>query len=180
MEGSSKKIPPTWWVKVISDLERASLAAQKSFLVPNTVIGTITQNDREGEVDGYLIRRKDGSVGYYTKAEVKQELPVGAKIRNELPKPEYELSGAMEATIEVYAYEVIRENVRLVPRLWLRKVLRKILQGKPITMKEDLKAFPAWVLIPVEKREDKSLIDLLYRATRYEGLKGLSRFNDIV
>ena len=29
------------------------------------------------------------------------------------------------------------------------------------------------------ERKDKTLIDLLYRATRYEGIKGLARYNDL-
>lgn len=178
MEDSrKKKIPPSWWVKVINDLERASLAAQRSFKTPNTVVG-ITE-DSEGETTGYLIRHQSGGIVYYTASEVKHALPVGAKLKNDLPEPEYEVEGLPEVTIESYAFEVIRENINLIPRLWLRSVLGKILQGKPITMKEDLKAFPAWVLLPADKKDDKTLIDLLYRATRYEGLKGLKRYNDL-
>jgi len=172
---SHKKVPPLWWTKVIDDLEKASVAAQKSFNIPNMVVG-ITQSNDDGEVTGYLIRQEDGSIGYYPSGEIPHKLPVGVKIKGKL-KPAK--SQHPEPEIASYAYEVIRENIRLIPRLWLRRVLEKILGGKPITMKEDLKPFPEWVLLPTDKRKDKTLIDLLYRATRYEGVKGLARYNDI-
>ena len=171
-----KKIPPKWWTKVISDLERASLAAQKSYKIPNVVIG-IETNDATGSTIGYIIRMNDGNVGYYPQKDIKKHLPVGARIKGNLPKPQKVID---EPLIESYAYEVVKENVALIPRLWLRKVIGKIIQGEPITMKQDLKAFPEWILLPADKKVNKDLIDLLYRATRYEGIKGLSRFNDIL
>jgi hypothetical protein len=172
---SKKKVPPIWWTKVIDDLEKAAVAAQKSFKVPNMVIG-ITQSSLDGSITGYLIRQEDGSIGYYASEEVPHKLPVGVKIKGKLKKPSKMYP---EPDIASYAFEVIRENIRLIPRLWLRKVLGKILGGEPITMKEDLKPFPEWVLLPKPKKKDKTLIDLLYRATRYEGIKGLARFNDL-
>jgi len=175
-EAGSKKVPPIWWSKVIKDLEKAALAAQKSFQIPNMVIG-ITQSNHTGEITGYLIRQENGSVGYYSYEEIPRKLPVGVKIKGKLKPPS---SMYPEPEIASYAFEVIRENVRLIPRIWLKRVLDKILNGKPITIKDDLKPFPEWILLPIEKKKNKSLIDLLYRATRYEGIKGLSRFNDII
>ena len=172
---SRKKVPPVWWTKVIGDLEKASIAAQKSFKIPNMVIG-ITQSQEDGTITGYLIRQKNGSVGYYSITDVPHKLPVGFKIKGELKTP---FSMYPEPTIASYAFEVIRENIRLIPRLWLRKILGKILSGNPVTMKEDLKPFPEWVLLNPQKKKDKALIDLLYRVTRYEGVKGLARFNDL-
>jgi hypothetical protein len=172
---SKKKVPPLWWTKVIDDLKKAAIAAKKSFKTPNMVVG-ITQSNDDGSITGYLIRQEDGTIGYYPSEEIPQKLPVGVKIKGKIAQAK---SHYPEPEIASYAYEVIRENIHLVPRLWLRKVLGKILGGKPITMKEDLKPFPEWVLLPAEKRKDKTLIDLLYRATRYEGIKGLARYNDL-
>jgi hypothetical protein len=76
--------------------------------------------------------------------------------------------------------EVIRQNVSLIPKLWLRGIILKILKGVPITPKQDLKPFPVWIaLYPAEKKQDKELIDILYRVTQYEGIKGLARYNDL-
>jgi hypothetical protein len=173
-ETSSKKVPPIWWTKVINDLEKAVFAAKKSFYDPNIVINVDVNLD-DSVILGYLIRLQNGDVGYYKISSIKQQLPVGARIKGKLPKPDMVVN---EPEIISYTYEVIRENVLLMPRLWLRKILMKIFNGEPIVMKEDLKAFPEWVLLSPELKKDKALIDILYRVTRYEGLKGLSRFND--
>ncbi len=175
MDRPSKRNPPLWWTKIVKDLERAALAARKSFEIKNTVIG-ITSCDTTGETSGFLIRLANGKVGYYDAKEVNQKLPVGSRIKGVLPECQIEVQ---EPSIESYTYEVVRENILRVPRIWLRKILNKILNGEPVTIKEDLKPFPEWVLLPIDKKEDKVLIDILYRVTRYEGLKGLARFNEI-
>jgi len=175
MEPQSKQSqPPIWWTKVIDDLKKAAIAAKKSFYTPNMVIGNIISDD--GNITGYLIRLSNGKIGFYPKDDVLQDLPVGVKITGKLKPPEKIYP---EPDIASYAFEVIRENISLIPRLWLRKILSKLLSGKPITMKEDLKPFPEWILLPPNKKKDKALIDLLYRATRYEGIKGLARYNDL-
>jgi len=173
--GSKKKIPPKWWANVISDIERATQAAKVSFNDTNIVLGTET--DDTNNILGYLIRVSDKSIGYYSVDKIKRKLPVGSKIKNKLPEPEEKRE---EPKLEVYIFEVIRENITLIPKMWLRKVIDKIVNGKPITIKEDLVPFPKWVLLPLDKREDKALIDILYRATRYEGIRGLARFNDVL
>jgi len=175
MEKEKKGTLPKWWTNVIKDLEIATQVARKSFVRSNVVVGAIP-DDITGLSIGYLIRLEDSRVGYYSAETTGKNLPVGSHIKGELPEPE---RVEEEPLIESYIFEVIKENVALIPRMWLNKVIRKIVNGQPITKKEDLKAFPEWVLLPVDKRSDKVLIDILYRVTRYEGMKGLARFNDL-
>lgn len=173
MEKTSKGTLPKWWTNVVGDIERAVAAARESFNTSNVVIGIDTDND--GSPIGYMVRLPN-EVGYYPIDTIGHELPIGVKLRGEIPAAEYT---AEEPPLESYIYEVIRENVVMIPRMWLRKVIGKIVKGQPITKKEDLKAFPEWVLLPTDKKADKELIDILYRVTRYEGIKGLARFNDL-
>jgi hypothetical protein len=182
--GSKKKIPPKWWANVISDIERSISAARTSIHHPNIILGTEAEDiDEPQKITGYLIRMPGGKVGFYSaetikrSLKIKRDIPVGIKIPIPLPEPD-ELRD--EPKIEAYVFEGIRENVKLIPKLWLRRIIIKIVNGKPITIKEDLIPFPKWVLLPFDKREDKALIDVLYRATRYEGVRGLARFNDIL
>lgn len=175
MEETNLKVPPDWWLKVIKELEEASLAAKSSFVQKNTVLELDTDN--HSNTLGYLIRMPDGQVGYYPAESIPHRLPMGVSVKGKLPTPEKIVD---EPSIESFTFDVIRENIRLVPRMWLRKVIGKILTGKPVTPKEDLKAFPQWVLLPLELKQNKVLIDLLYRAASYEGLKGLARYNDLV
>ena len=175
MEGSNKKGAPVWWTNVIRDLERAAMAARKSYAEPRTVISVIRDND--DNILGYIIKTNT-SVAYYSMAEVNRVLPIGSKIKN-LPEPK--VKDAHEeyvATLENYAYEIISDNVKLVPKLWLRFTLNKILNNKPVTVKKDFTKFNEWVLISKENKKDTRLIDILYKVTQYEGLKGLARFND--
>jgi len=163
--------PPKWWVKVIKDLEQATKVSQDTFKTPGIVIGFSENSD--GEKQGILVRLKNGEVGYYSG---KGDLPpVGSKIKNDLPLPEVIVK---EPKLISFVFEVIRGQIKLLPNLWLRKVLTKMLEGKPVTMVDDLKPFPDWVKLSVKMKKDKALIDVLYRVTRYEGLKGLERFND--
>lgn len=164
--------PPKWWTNVIKDIERAVNAGRRTFKEPGIVIG-FSENDK-AERYGVLVRMRNGDVGYYSgKEEVLP--PMGSRLKGDLPSPE---SIIKEPAFESFVFEVIREKVKLIPRIWLRRIIKKMVEGKPITMEEDLKPFPEWVLLPGSRRKDKSLIDLLYRATRYEGLKGLERYND--
>jgi hypothetical protein len=171
---SRKKSPPQWWLKVIKDLEKAALAAKKSYYQPRVVIGNIEEED--GNITGYLIRLENGDVGYYAAKDIPKDLPTGVRLTGKIPKPD---SIKEEPKIESFTFEVIRENIKLLPRIWLNRTLKKILGGQPITMKDDLRAFPEWISISFDKKTDKDLIDILYRVTQYEGLKGLSRFNDL-
>jgi len=176
IKDKSKKIPPKWWTNIISDLERASLAAQKSYDKPGVIIGKDTDKYNSDITIGYYIRLDSDKVGYYPVKNSDKTFPVGAKLKGELPKPTDIID---EPPIESYIYSVIKERINLIPSMWLRKIIGKIVAGKPITPKEDLRPFHSWILIPVDKRS-KALIDLLYRAVEYEGLKGLYRFNDIL
>jgi len=169
-----QKIPPQWWSKVINDLEKAVVAAKKSFNDPKVVLHA--ELDSEGKIAGYKIRLPDKKVGFYPSGNLKGTPPVGSVIKADLPEPEKLVD---EPSMSSYTYGVISYNIRLVPKLWLNTTITKIFKGEPITMKKDLRPFPVWIALPAEKKQDKSLIDLLYRATRYEGLKGLARFDDI-
>ena len=173
MEVASKtKVPPVWWTNVIKDLEKAAIAAKRSFKEPNTVLGERT----DGEDSFYLIRLKNGKVGLYPKSDMKKTIPLGVKIKGHLPEASEIID---EPPIFHFAYQVIHSNAKLIPALWLIGVLRKILQGEAITAKDYLMPFPEWIHLPKETKEDKNLIDLLYRATRYEGIRGLTRYNDL-
>jgi hypothetical protein len=165
--------PPKWWAKAIKDLERAVAASTRSFQIPGTVLGY--SEDNEGEKRGIIVRLDNGECGYFSKERLSQIPMVGAIIKKGLPEPEVIVK---EPLFDAFVFEVVRERVKLIPPIWLRKVIAKMASNQPITMGEDLKPFPEWVFLPQKLKKDKALIDLLYRATAYEGLKGLERFND--
>ena len=171
-----KKKPKSkiWWQKVTRDIQNTVAGARRTYNNPRTIIGVSTDN-KTGTTSGYLIRLKSGDVGYYPASTFRTNPRVGSMIKGEIPKFDHI---ADEPTLASYAYEVICESVALVPRMWLRKVIQKVVDGKPVTEDEDYKAFPEWVLLPKHLKEDGQLVDILARVTRREGLKGLARFND--
>lgn len=175
MEDPKTSPPPKWWLSVIKDIEKAALAAKNSFMTTNTVLGK-SSSDTD-ELLGYYIRQQNGKVGFYSIKDLKRPLPIGVVIRGALPKPQAISEGPL---ISSYIFNTIKDNVNMIPKLWLSKVITKIMSGEPVTPKNDFKDFPEWVQLPPNLKKDKALIDLLYRAVRYEGLKGLSRYNDMV
>jgi len=171
---SKKGGPPIWWTKVINDLEKAVMASKRSFIEPNVVIKNEMNND--GETIAYLIRLGNGDIGYYPAEKFPKRVPVGSRIKSKLPTP---AKIVQEPDIASYTYETLRDNVRLIPRMWLMKVLQKIHQGQAITQKDDMQSFKDWVLVARPRKKDKRLIFLLSQVTAYEGLKGLARYNDL-
>ncbi len=163
-----------WWKKVQGDLEKAATAAQKSFNTPGVVIG-FTSDESENKT-GYLVRLNDGDVGEYPKSLLggneKKEIPTGVKIRSNLPEP---TNVVLEPSQETFAFEVLREQIKLLPRLWLKRNITSLIHEEVI---KEPTSFGQWVLLPADKKQDLDLIKLLEAATSYEGLKGLARFND--
>ncbi len=158
----------TWWYKVKMDLDKAIQAAQKSFKTPGVIIG-FTGDEKK---TGYLIRLNNGDVGVYSKEILGEiDLPTGVKIKSNLPEPK---NVVLEPSQEEFAFEVLREQVQLLPRLWLKKGVANLMDGNEIVPPED---FGKWVLLPPEKR-DTERIALLKAVVSYEGLRGLARFND--
>jgi hypothetical protein len=165
--------PPKWWTNVIADIEKAVVVSKKSFIQPNTVLSS--KLGSEGEILGYYIRQESRGIGFYSMEDLKHELPVGDVIRGKLPKPRSILE---DMSISSFITETISSNIRLVPIMWLSKTVNKIVSGVAIQFPTDFREFPSWVALPISRKKDKTLIDLLYRAVRYEGLKGLARYND--
>ena len=181
MEEKSKSrkptYPPKWWTMVIGDIEKAVANAKADFNTPGTVIGFEDPNGPDGGITSIFVRLDNGEVGQYPIKEGAISPLIGSVLKGNLPEPEAIIQ---EPQLAAYIFEVIRSRINLIPALWLRKIVQKMVTNKPITLKEDLKPFPEWVKLSAEKRQDKVLIDLLYRATQYEGLKGLLRYNDII
>jgi len=164
--------PPLWWVKITQGLRIAVKAAKESFYRNNVIIGFIEDDD--GKKIGYLIRLPDEETGYYSRETLSnKELPIGVLVKNQLPEPEDKVEPPELGT---FIYEVLREQVKLVPRLWLRKQIRKLLAGEEL--QPDITSFKQWVLLPKEKKENLDRIKMLETVVKVEGLKGLSRFND--
>jgi hypothetical protein len=159
-----------WQKKVQEDLERLVSLAEESFKTPGVIVGYLEKDNRKSK---YMIRMANGDVGLYPRKVLgDRDLHTGLKIKNKLPKPETIVS---EPDLAVFIFEVLKEQVNLVPRLWLRTSVTKILEGGKANI---TKPFNEWVLLPVEKRGDTKLIELLEKAVEYEGLKGLVRYND--
>lgn len=172
MNTSTKpKHPPVWWTKVIKDIERVVASARLSYDTPGLVIGT-EESDTATVIS---VRLPDGAVGHYDLPKEHKAPLIGSKLKN-IPL-EFADDGK-EPSLQTFIFEVIRQEVKLVPRIWLKRIITKMVEGRPITIREDLKAFPEWVLLSPKIKKDKTLIDILYRVTKYEGIKGLSRFND--
>ena len=162
---------PQWIKRVIEDVKNTINAAERSFKTPGVIVGFT--DDDNGEKMNYLIRLTDGEIGVYPKHILGQkDFHTGIKIRGRLPEPK---TVAMEPDIASFIFEVLREQIKLIPRIWLKSQIRNILNGQEVNIGND---FYPWVLISPEKKKDKQLLKLLEMATAYEGLKGLARYND--
>lgn len=115
----------------------------------------------------------NGEVGEYPKQALGgRKLPTGVKLKSNLPEP---TNVVLEPNQEVFTFEVLREQIKLIPRLWLNRNISLLMHGKEI---QPPASFQAWVLLPPDKKKDKALIHLLEVAVQYEGLRGLARYND--
>ncbi len=158
-----------WWDKIKCDLDKAVQAAQKSFKAPGVIIGFTGDEEKTG----YLIRLNNGEVGVYSKHILgKRDLPTGVKIKSNLPNPK---NTVIEPQAETFTFEVLREQIKLLPRLWLKGNIKLLLAGEDI---KPVQNFDKWVLLTPEKKQDKQLLGLLKTVVEYEGLRGLARFND--
>jgi len=171
--------PPKWWSSVVSDITKLIIMEQELYTTPGIILeAKYRDSDTELEYPiGYLIRMDDGRVGFYNTKRSSPKLKVGSKISDKLPKP---TSLVDEPQLKFFIFRTLISSLALMPRLWLIKIIDKILKNEPITFDEDHIPFNLWVMIPLDKRNDKELIDLLYKAVSYEGVKGLYRFNDII
>jgi len=166
--------PPAWWVKVITDLERAVMASKKSFNNEKIVIKS--DLDDQGNIEGYYIRLKNG-VGYYPADMFPTDIPVGSKIKSTLPKPK---KWVPEPEIISYTYQTIRDNIKLIPRLWLYRIVRKMHTGSPITPKDDFRNFKSWILLEKKRKQDIKWLNTISQRISHEGLRGLARYNKMV
>ena len=166
-----EKQSPLWWSKIYLDLKTAAKAAEKSFTNPGVVIGFVEDQD---DKISFIIRLESGEAGYFSKEMFgNRDLPTGAKIKKNLPQPEKIVE---DPDSSAFAYEVLREQIKLLPRLWLKRNIEALISGKDI--QEPKLTFNEWVLLSPKKRRDRHLVNLLESAVKYEGLKGLARFND--
>jgi hypothetical protein len=169
-----KQDPPKWWSKVIKDLEKAVASAQGSFRKPGTIIGYVDTDAYQK--DGLLIRLPKGDVGFYKIQDKAEVIPTtGNVIKGELPEPDRVVG---EPDISSFIFEVIRERIKLVPQIWLKNIIKKMLRSEPIIY-DNSKTFNEWVMLNPAQKKDKELLRILQAIVKYEGLKGLSRFNDI-
>ncbi len=159
-----------WKERVHHDLTKAVQAAERSFNTPGVIVGF---QDRDGEKTDYLVRLNDGNIGLYSKKTLGgKELHTGIKIRGNLPEPK-KLVG--DPDITTFIFEVLREQIKLIPRIWLRIQINRVLEKQSIEIPD---VFQDWVLLPKDKKKDKTLMKLLELALEYEGLRGLARYND--
>ncbi len=162
-----------WWSMVKVDLEKAAAAAQKSFMTPGVIIGFEEDDTGNGIKKSYLVRLKSGEVGEYQPHVLgKKDIPTGVRIKSDLPEPR---NVVIEPDRESFAFEVLREQIKLLPRLWLNRNITFLLNDKEITEPE---AFHKWILLSPERKKDHALIGMLETVVNYEGLRGLARFND--
>ncbi len=169
-ESMKEELDPRWWIRVKKDLEKATSTAQKSFKTPGVIIGFLEENEKK---TSYLIRLNDGDVGVYSTDVLSQkELSTGIKIKSNLPDPE---NVVQEPDKETFTFEVLREQIKLLPRLWLKRNIDSLMRGEDIQCPT---SFSTWVLLTPEKKRDGTLIKLLKIAVEYEGLRGLARYND--
>ncbi len=162
-----------WWSMVKVDLEKAAAAAQKSFMTPGVIIGFEEDDTGNGNKKSYLIRLKSGEVGEYLPHILgKKDLPTGVRIKSDLPEP---MNIVIEPDPESFAFEVLREQIKLLPRLWLMRNITSLLNDKEIIEPD---AFHRWILLSPERKKDSALINMLETVVNYEGLRGLARFND--
>ncbi len=167
---SIPEVDPKWCVKVKEDLEKAINTAQVSFKTPGVIIG-FEEND--SKKTGYLIRLNDGDVGVYPIHILgKKVLQTGIKIKSNLPNPK---NVVREPNPDIFAFEVLREQIKLLPRMWLKKNIVSLLKGESIQCGD---SFNSWVLLSPSRKKDLTLIKLLKIAVEYEGLRGLARYND--
>ncbi len=166
---------PLWWHRVIKDIKRACESSRRSFLTPNVIIG-FTESDGSKRT-GYLIRVSDGEVGYFPISLIgKKQLPVGAKIKSKLPQPEFLVKDPQR---EIFIFETIREQVKLLPKVWLKKVIKMILAGENHKINSTYREFSAWVLLSKKHKNNTYAIAAILKAIEFEGLKGLARYNDL-
>ncbi len=161
---------PLWWQKVNSDLTKAVFSAKKSFNNPGVVVGFTGDIDDKKD---FLVRLPDGNIGLYSKDNIGNDLPTGVKIKNNLPDPD---SIQLEADLDSFIFEVLREQIKLLPRMWLKRSISLLLNNKQLKVPKI--TFSDWVLLSRTKRQDRYLTNLLESGVKYEGLKGLSRYND--
>lgn len=172
MNNSRPQRAPLWWTKVYRDLKSAAAAAKKSFITPGVVIGfNVDDNDQKIQ---YLIRMPNGGVGLYDKKALHgKDLPTGVRIKSSMSDPEMMVD---EPDRDAFAFEVLREQIQLLPRMWLKRNITLLLNNSHVN-RPNL-SFSDWVLLSPSKRKDRYLTNLLESAVKYEGLKGLARFND--
>ncbi len=167
----SKK-DPLWWLKISRDLRMASKTAARSFEDPGVIIGF--EADENDTKINYFIRLNTGKVGSFSRKSLgNKDLLTGIKIKNTLPEPQEIID---DPDIGTFTFEVLREQIKLLPRLWLKRNISLLLNNKEINAPS--MTFSNWVLLSPKKRQDRYLTNLLESAVKYEGLKGLARFND--
>ena len=163
------KVSPKWWLNVINDITRITASAQNSFKEPGVVLEISEEND------GVAIRLSNGTIGFF---KGKGFPKLGDIIQpKDLPEPN-KIIHDQDVELLSFITGVIQERVNLIPKIWLNGVVSKLLKQQPVTIEDYGKRFPEWVLMSTKNRSDKELVDLIYRATSYEGLRGLMRFKD--
>ena len=161
---------PLWHKKIVDDIARVIATSRVIFEQPGTVLRKIYEND---ELKGIIVLLPNGQQGYFTLPNKNINISTGAKLQI-IPEPEVIVQPVL---FEKFVHDILRERVLLLPPVWLYKAIKKILNGEEFATK-DLKRFPDWIFISPELKKDRQLIDILYRVTQYEGLRGLERFND--
>ena len=176
-EKGSFKIPK-WYKKVVKQLCSAVNDLKKRSLEEGTVLGRIQESDN------FIIRGKSGIyvISLISSDSTDSESFVGKNIGPQKTWSDEileEFKGNVDKIIIDFIFEVIKENISLVPRLWLWDAIHKILNNSCSELDNIYKPFNKWILLPLDKKKDVDLIDLLYKATSYEGLVGLYRYNNI-
>lgn len=159
-----------WWQQVTTGIANAVKIGKRSFYEPGSVLGAKTDDDNK--IVGFIVRDKSRTPRFIPIGKLKRPLDVGSKVDMNFDKYETHEEPEMVSFI----YGAISNQVKLLPKLWLHKIIKKLLNGEPIT-EDDFKPFDQWVKLPVELKQDEELIELLYRAANYGGLEFLSKFN---
>jgi hypothetical protein len=173
---ADEKNRPQWWSKIVKDIERTCESSRRSFTTPSVVIGTT--EDEIAKITGYIVRLNNGEAGYYPVggALKGKHIPVGARIKSTLPEPEFLVKDPERSS---FILKTIKEQVKLVPVLWLNRTIKAICEGRRDQIDGYDKMFHEWVKVPKTTRKNRQAMNAILKAVEWQGLKGLARYNDV-
>lgn len=169
---------PLWFRSTVAGLVNACENYRIRYRTAGVILGF--NENQEGRKIGYLIRLGDGNVGYFTKKSLTdKELPTAMKVKGILPEPHHIEE---EPEYVSFIFQTVREQVKLIPLLWLKSVLQDILSGNSKTeiYEKRFIEFKRWVKAPEELKRNRKKMEVIRLLLEIEGPNGLTKCNDWV